>query len=316
MGYLCFSLFFFLCCSLSWVGCGLSLLGDGARSRIAADVTEDPCDGPALVAVGDVDVDGEGSDEFGPDPSSELLLIDQDLVSAEMEINLPLPAFSSSLARSTLESGIELPVESLDVSPSVPFFAGEAVGSVHQRLEFCKEKIGADEYILNIVKEGYRLPVFPGTERIRYRERYNRSARDEEAFVLEEVLRLETAGLVVRCVSQPLCCNPLSVAFKIKPDGSYKIRLVIDLSRHMNRMCTDSKYLMCTLCDVLAQTVKGDFQYVFHLEAAYHHLRIHPDSYKFLGFCVTIDGCKVFFVYVSSKAVPFAIFRPTYYLPE
>jgi hypothetical protein len=166
------------------------------------------------------------------------------------------------------------------------------VGSVHERLEFWKVKIGADEYVLNIVKEGYRLPVFPGTERIRYRVRNNKSARDEGAFVLEEVLRLEAAGLVVRCVSQPLCCNPLSVAFKIKPDGSYKKRLVIDLSRHVNRLCTDSKYRMCTL------TMKGDFQYVFDLESAYHHLRIHPDSYRFLGFCVTIEGCEVFFVYI------------------
>jgi hypothetical protein len=109
-------------------------------------------------------------------------------------------------------------------------------------------------------------------------------------------LRLEAAGLVVPCASKPLCCNPLSVAFKIKPDWSYKKRLVIDLSRHVNRLCTDSKYRMCTLGDVLAQTVKGDFQYVFDLESAYHHLRIHPESYKFLGFCVTIDGCEVFFV--------------------
>jgi hypothetical protein len=178
-----------------------------------------------------------------------------------------------------LESGIELPFESLDVSPSVPFFACEAVGSVHKRLEFWKEKIGTDEYVLNIVRVGYRLPVFPGTERIRYRERNNWSARDEEAFALEEVLRLEAAGLVVRCLSQLLCCNPLSVAFKIKPYGSYKKRLVIDLSRHVNRLCTDSKYRMCTLGDVLAQTVRGDFQYVFDLESAYHHLRIHPDSY-------------------------------------
>jgi hypothetical protein len=198
-----------------------------------------------------------------------------------------------------LDGVIELPVESLDASPSsILFFAGEAVGSVHERLEFWKEKIGADKYVLNIVKEGYRLPVFPDTEWIRYRERNNRSARDEEPFLLEEVLSLEAAGLVVRCVSQPLCCNPLSVAFKIKPDGSFKKILIIDLSQHVNRLCTDSKYCMCSLGDVLAQTVKGDFQYVFDLEAVYHHLRIHPDSFKFLGFCIMIDGCEVFFLYV------------------
>jgi hypothetical protein len=121
MGYLCFSFCVAVCHGSA---AGFLFSGTECGQRIATDVTEDLCDEPALVAVGDVDVNGDGSDEFGPDPSSELLLIDQDLVSAEMEINLPPPpAFSSSLAQSTLESGIKLPLESLDVSPSVPFFA-------------------------------------------------------------------------------------------------------------------------------------------------------------------------------------------------
>jgi hypothetical protein len=86
-----------------------------------------------------------------------------------------------------LESGIELPVESLDVSPSIPFFAGKAVGSVHERLEFWKEKIGADEYVLNIVKEGYRLPVFPS----------NILVIDQRKLIFSQSLRLRKRIIVV-----------------------------------------------------------------------------------------------------------------------
>jgi hypothetical protein len=88
MGYLCFSFCVAVCHGSA---AGFLFSGTECGQRIATDVTEDLCDEPALVAVGDVDVNGDGSDEFGPDPSSELLLIDQDLVSAEMEINLPPP---------------------------------------------------------------------------------------------------------------------------------------------------------------------------------------------------------------------------------
>jgi hypothetical protein len=85
--------FVFLFCVAVCHGLSARFLFSGTErgQRIAVDVTGDLCDGPALVAVGDVDVDGDGSDEFGPDPSSELLLIDNDLVLAEMEINLPPP---------------------------------------------------------------------------------------------------------------------------------------------------------------------------------------------------------------------------------
>jgi hypothetical protein len=66
---------------------GFLFSGTERSQRIAADVTEDLCDEPALVAVGDADVGGDGSDKFGPDPYLELMLVDQDLVLVEMEIN-------------------------------------------------------------------------------------------------------------------------------------------------------------------------------------------------------------------------------------
>jgi hypothetical protein len=42
----------------------------------------------------------------------------------------------------------------------------------------------------------------------------------------------------------------------------------------------------------------GDFQFVFDLEAAYHHVRLHPESYKYVGFCLDFDGVESFFFFV------------------
>jgi hypothetical protein len=131
-----------------------------------------------------------------------------------------------------------------------------------------------------VVENGYRIPVFDGTEVMAYREPNNKSARLEVDFVRSEVARLFEAGLVIRSPVAPLCVNPLSVAYKAKPDGGFKKRLVFDLSRHVNLLLTCPKYCMTTMGDVLAQTMPGDFQYVFDLEAAYHHVRLAPCLYK------------------------------------
>jgi hypothetical protein len=83
--------FVFLFCVAVCHGSAAGFLFSGTErgQRIAADITEDLCEEPVLVVVSNVDVGGDGSDKFGPDPSSELLLVDQDLVLVEMEINLP-----------------------------------------------------------------------------------------------------------------------------------------------------------------------------------------------------------------------------------
>jgi hypothetical protein len=88
-----------------------------------------------------------------------------------------------------------------------------------------------------------------------------------------------------------------SVAFKANHDGSLKRRLVLDLSRHVNKLIPDSKFCMTTFGDALTQTSKRDFQYVFDLEAAYHHCRLSPESYKYVGFCVDSGAGEEFYCF-------------------
>jgi hypothetical protein len=185
-------------------------------------------------------------------------------------------------------------------TPAVPGFPGKAVGSVHDSLKYWKDTFEEDSYVTSILENGYQIPVnMSDTERTRYREKNNQSARNEMPYVRAEVARLLADGQIVEVKTAPLCTNPLSVAFKVNMDGSIKKRLVIDLSRWVNGFVRPDSFKMAQFQDALAQSSKGDYQSVFDISKAYHHLRLHPSSYKLVGFCVQDeDGKERFYHYV------------------
>jgi hypothetical protein len=122
-----------------------------------------------------------------------------------------------------------------DVVHGQPGFLGKAVGSVHkpETLKFWKKTFKEDVYVENILCKGYKIPVRMSQEEAGryYREKNNKSARNEIEFVRPEVTGLLEAGQIIEVKAAPRCMNQLSVAFKINGDGSIKRRLVIDLSR-------------------------------------------------------------------------------------
>jgi hypothetical protein len=151
-----------------------------------------------------------------------------------------------------------------------------------------RQKFDKDKYVFNIIEHGYKIPVkmTPVETSQHYRERNNQSVRNEMPFVRADVARLVADGQVIAMENIPLCCNPLSVAFKVNMDGTIKRRLVIDLSRWVNKFIPASKYLMSKFQDALVMTSPGDFQSVFNIWKAYHYLRLAPESYELVGFCV------------------------------
>jgi hypothetical protein len=50
-------------------------------------------------------------------------------------------------------------------------FLGQAVGGIHARLDFWKEKFDKDKYVFNIIEHGYKIPVkmTPGERSQHYR---------------------------------------------------------------------------------------------------------------------------------------------------
>jgi hypothetical protein len=206
--------------------------------------------------------------------------------------------FSALSASSNVFPG---PVSGNGRLPAIPGFLVKAVGSVHNNLEFWTETFEYDSYVMNILKNGYRIPVeMTAAQRATvYREQNNQSAQSEMDFVRAEVKRLVEDDQVVQVYCPPVCINPLSVAFKVNADGTIKKRLVIDLSRWVNTLIIPDKFKMCTFQNALAQSAKGDYQSVFNVSKAYHHLRLAPESYGLVGFCVIgEDGKERFYHYV------------------
>jgi hypothetical protein len=180
-------------------------------------------------------------------------------------------------------------------------FLRKAVGSVQTNLEYWEATFEDDPYVMSILRHGYKIPVKmnDAERRTRYREKNNQSARNEMDFVRAEVSRLLKGGQVVLCEKPPLCVNPLSVAFKVNGDRSKKKRLVINLSRWVNGFVVPDRFKMARFPDALSQSSKGDFQSIFDISMAYHHLRLSPESYNLVGFCVPgVDGKERFYIFV------------------
>jgi hypothetical protein len=180
-------------------------------------------------------------------------------------------------------------------------FLGKAVRSVHTNLEYWEATFEDDPYVMSILRHGYKIPVkMNDTERrTRYRERNNQSAHNKMDFVRAEVSLLLEGGQVVECEKPPLCVNSLSVAFKVNGDGSIKKRLVMDLSRWVNKFVVSDRFKMSRFQDALSQSSKGDYQSIFDISKAYHHLRLSPKSYDLVGFCVPgVDGKERFNIFM------------------
>jgi hypothetical protein len=86
--------------------------------------------------------------------------------------------------------------------------------------------------------------------------------------------------------------------FKINSDGSIKRRLFIDLSRWVNKFIVPDQFKMARFQDALSQAAPGDYQSVYDISKAYHHLCLHSDSYELVGFWTRTRRGRRSFYYV------------------
>lgn len=147
-------------------------------------------------------------------------------------------------------------------------------GRVRGHHEFYRE-IGADEYIVKVVENGYKL-VFDSLPPNSF-SRNNRSALDNKEFVYNELLRLEELGCIKRVKEQPRVVLPLSAVY------SKKWRLVVDASRALNPFCSRRKIMLEDLSHIPFNVRKGDYMVVNDLDSGYWHLPIAEEHWSYLG---------------------------------
>jgi len=112
-------------------------------------------------------------------------------------------------------------------------------------------------------------------------------------------------GIVEVTKVKPVCVSPLGLVSRMQDDGSTKLRLVWDASRHVNKFVEHKHVKLSHLEKALQITKPGDWQGIFDLKSAYYHIKIDASQHKFLGAAITnSDGSKLYFQY---KVLPFGL---------
>ena len=149
------------------------------------------------------------------------------------------------------------------------------------------EEFGAGKMCMNIIEEGLKLNFtvkgLPG----KYQEKNNKSFFNNKNFATEEIEKLLRRRVIEEVDHKEVACiNPMSVA----SNREGKKRLCIDLSRHVNDYCKAKKFRIESVSEFSKAVKKGSWLFSFDLKSAYHHVVIHKNHRKFLGFSLEFHG--------------------------
>lgn len=173
-----------------------------------------------------------------------------------------------------------------DAGENIKDTAVKVAGNIHKKefRKFWLEHLKLDTWKLHVLEEGYKLPFLTPPDR--YIEGNNQSSKKELPFLKDEGSKLLEKGVISRVDSRPHCCPPLTVACRTLVNGKVKKRHCIDLSRKVNKDLIREGVKLTTIQKSFQLLERGDLQATYDLSSAYHHIKIHPDHKKYLGFCV------------------------------
>ncbi len=186
--------------------------------------------------------------------------------------------------------------------------AGKRDIHVESSRRFMTEELGAGDWHKQILQEGF-YPDFVSMPQ-QYREDNNRSAQRNMDTVRNKIAEWQQQGAVIRLVRLAWCTSPLSVAEKMDTlTGETKKRVVLDLSRHVNKHVRKWNVQMDDLRATKGMREEGDWMAAFDLENQFFHVKLHPEAYKYFGFSVPDETgadrfyCFTVIVYGFASAV-------------
>ena len=137
------------------------------------------------------------------------------------------------------------------------------VGRLHAALPFWRDTLKANQAVLDCIERGYCVPLV--SEPPTFYADNNLSARRHPQFVRTAIQDLLESDCIEQVNSAPHCCNPLTVA-----EGK-KLRLVLDLSRHVNKYVRYCQFKYETWSDVRQVISEGCYIITFDFKSGYHH---------------------------------------------
>ena len=138
------------------------------------------------------------------------------------------------------------------------------------------QSIKANDHVLGIIKDGYKIPFLTEPEECILKN--NKSALDHSEFVESEISKLNHIGCITEVHVLPKVVNPLTVA-----ENRNKLRLVLDC-RHINPHLHKFRFKYEDATEASHMFEKGDLLFTYDLRSAYHHLEIFKDHKTYLGF--------------------------------
>ena len=165
-------------------------------------------------------------------------------------------------------------------------------GRLKENSHFWKNELKPSLFVQNIIDNGYIMPFI--TIPPCFYAPNNKSSLRNSRFVSQAISKLLKNKCIEELDRKPYCCNPLTVA------ESKKLQLVLDL-RHVNSFIKQNKFRyenLTTLSEILSE---GENFTTFDLSSGHHHIEIHPEHRKFLGFEWTFeDGSTKYFLLFGS----------------
>ena len=151
------------------------------------------------------------------------------------------------------------------------------IGSLKAHIDEWKN-IGANDYIISIIENGYKLPLKQIPESTFLDN--NKSEKDNMTFVSKEVENLLQKVCISTVAYKPHVVNPLTLVY----NKSSKPSLVLDC-RHINPHLFQFKFKYEDGYTTRKIFEKGDYIFSFDLKSAYHNISIYKSRHRtYLGF--------------------------------
>ena len=173
-------------------------------------------------------------------------------------------------------------------------------GRLKRNVNFWKD-IGANDFILDTIENGYKLPLIQTPEPAVFKN--NKSALANPEFVTEAIQELVSTNRVLEVPFRPKVVNPLSVA-----SNKDKNRLILDL-RYVNLHLWKEKTKFEDWKTFQNYLCKDGHMFKFDLKSSYHHICIYAPHQTYLGFSWVVNGETKYFVFT---VLPFGLSTSPY----
>ena len=170
--------------------------------------------------------------------------------------------------------------------------------SIHseESIAFATKYLLLTDWHKTTIKHGLHLPCLDKVPK--YFEKNNFSSLTNAVFVETELKKLLEAGHISQVSDVPHCVSPLQVATKFDSlNNVHKLRLVLDLSRHVNEYVPDIHVKLDDLSYSEPWLFEGAFMTSFDLKSMFHQVGINTNYRTYFGFSYILNGEQAYFVY-------------------